>query len=168
MSLLVSALIVILADQMLKYAAFNFLDGPTVVFSFLKLSQVTNRGVAFGIGGNIESTALGKYFFVFLSLAIVGALLTLFARYCKTRLWARVSLGLIVGGAISNLGDRFMFGYVRDFIDFSFWPTFNAADLAICAGVVVLIAGMLKEEKVRKSSSKAAPTVETPSSQQES
>jgi signal peptidase II len=152
MSLIISALIVIVADQVLKYAAFELLDGPTTVLSFLRLTQVTNPGVAFGIGSNIESLPWGKYLFLVMSLGIVVALLTLFARYCRTRLWARISLGLIVGGAISNLGDRFMFGYVRDFIDLSFWPTFNGADLAICAGVVLLITGMLKEEGRPKAS----------------
>jgi signal peptidase II len=150
MSLIISALIVILADQVLKYAAFQLLEGPKVVLGFLRLSQVTNRGVAFGIGSDIESAPWGRYFFLLLSLVIVIALLTLFARYCRTRLWARISLGLIVGGAISNLADRLMFGYVRDFIDLRFWPTFNGADLAICSGVVLLIAGMLKEESGRK------------------
>jgi signal peptidase II len=167
MSLLVSALIVALADQVSKYLAFNLLQGPLRLFSFLRITQVRNHGVAFGIGGSIESAPWAKYFFVILSLSIVVALLTLFARYCKTRLWARISLGLIVGGAVSNLGDRFTFGYVRDFIDFSFWPAFNGADLAICAGVAVLIAGMLREEKHRKSASQPAPTVDTSSSQQE-
>jgi signal peptidase II len=56
-----------------------------------------------------------------------------------------------VGGAVSNLFDRVMFDHVRDFIDFTFWWTFNAADLAICAGVIVLIAGIFAEEKERKS-----------------
>ncbi len=165
MSLLVSALIVILTDQVLKYAAFSFADSTVVISGVLRFTQVTNRGVAFGIGSNLESTVLGKYIFALLSLGIVVALLTLFARYCRTRLWARISLGLIVGGAISNLGDRFMFGHVRDFIDFTFWFTFNGADLAICAGVVLLIAGMLKEEADRKSASEPAATTEPPSSQ---
>jgi signal peptidase II len=164
MSLIVSMLVVFLADQGLKYAAFNCLENPTtVVAGFLRFVHVTNRGVAFGIGKDIRSAAWGKYLFVVLSLAIVVALLTLFARYCKSRLWARISIGLIVGGAISNLADRLMFGHVRDFIDFSFWWTFNGADLAICAGVVVLIAGMLREEKAGKPPMKPVPPLDTPS-----
>lgn len=155
MSLIISALVVIVADQVLKYAAFQLLEGPKTLLSFLRLTQVTNPGVAFGIGSNMESAPWAKYFFLVLSLGIVIALLTLFARYCRTRLWARVALGLIVGGAMSNLGDRFMFGYVRDFIDFSFWPTFNGADFAICAGVMLLIAGMLKEEGRHKASTRS-------------
>jgi len=164
MSLLISALIVILGDQLLKYLVFRFLEKSTVVSSFLSLTRVTNPGVAFGIGKNIESETLGKYLFIFLSLAIVIALLALFGRYCKTRAWARISLGLIVGGAISNLLDRLMFGHVRDFIDFTFWWTFNAADLAICAGVAVLIVGIFREEKNRKSvPASASPQENVPS-----
>ncbi len=151
MSLVVSALIVILADQALKYAVFNYLKNPTVVSSFLRLAHVTNPGIAFGLGKNINSAAWGKYLLGFISLAVVAGLLAVFARFCKTRLWARICLGLIVGGALSNLADRLMFGYVRDFIDFSFWWTFNGADFAICVGVVGLIAGILREEQTRKS-----------------
>ena len=162
MTLFVFAFIVILADQALKYAVFAFIENPTVVWSFLRLVHVTNRGVAFGIGKDIESGTLGKCFFVFISVAVVAAILTLFGRYCKTRPWARVSLGFIVGGAVSNLVDRLMFGHVRDFIDFSFWPAFNPADLAICVGVVVLVAGMFKEERAKKSSLAAAPPVNPP------
>ncbi len=150
MSLIVSALIVIVADQVFKYLVFNCLENPTVVSSFLRMKHVTNPGVAFGIGKNIESTSFGRYFFVLLSLVIVVALLVLFGKYCKKRFWARVSLGLIVGGAISNLIDRLIFGHVRDFIDFSFWWTFNPADLAICSGVVVLIVGIIREENSKK------------------
>ena len=43
--------------------------------------------------------------------------------------------GLLIGGAVSNLIDRVARGSVVDFIDFSFWPTFNLADVAIVVGV---------------------------------
>jgi signal peptidase II len=147
MSLFVTVLLVILSDQLSKYVVFKFVENRTTVFSFLRLTHVTNPGVAFGIGKNMDSGPLGKYLFIFLSLGIVIALLVLFGRYCKTRFWARISIGLIVGGAISNLFDRVMFEHVRDFIDFTFWWTFNAADLAICAGVAVLIAQGRKRQK---------------------
>jgi signal peptidase II len=165
MSLVVSALTVILGDQVLKYVVFNCLESSIVVSSFLRLAHVTNPGVAFGIGKNIESGVLGKYLFVLLSLAIVIVLLVLFGRYSKNRVWARVSLGLITGGATSNLIDRVLFGHVRDFIDFTFWPTFNPADLAICAGVVVLMAGLFRGEKSKKAVVVAARAQENPPSE---
>ncbi len=164
MSLLISALIVILGDQAIKCVVFRWLENPTTVTSFLRFVHVTNPGVAFGIGKNLDPASAGRYFFVFLSLLVVAALLALFARYWRTRFWARVALGLIVGGAVSNLADRLMFGHVRDFIDFSFWWTFNGADLAICVGVVLLVVGMLKEEKRGKASSGMASPPSTPSS----
>jgi len=167
MALLVSGVLVIIGDQAIKYLVFNLLENPTVVSSFLRLAHVTNPGVAFGIGKNLRWTPLGKYLLMFTSVAVVVALLLLFARYCKTRLWARISLGLILGGAISNLIDRLSLGHVRDFVDFSFWPTFNTADLAICTGVVLLILGILREEKSKKSAPVTPPSPDSTSPQRQ-
>lgn len=55
-----------------------------------------------------------------------------------------LGLGLLAGGAIGNLIDRLAIGAVRDFIDLHWfnkahWPTFNVADMGICAGVVLLV-----------------------------
>jgi signal peptidase II len=49
----------------------------------------------------------------------------------------KIVLGLVLGGTIGNLIDRLHFGYVTDFIDFSFWPTFNIADSAVTIGAVI-------------------------------
>ncbi|MDP2587291.1 MAG: signal peptidase II [bacterium] len=53
-----------------------------------------------------------------------------------SRAWAT---GLLAGGALSNLIDRFVFGGVRDFIDLRVWPMFNLADLALSLGVILLL-----------------------------
>ncbi len=47
--------------------------------------------------------------------------------------------GLLIGGALGNLADRVREGAVIDFIDFSFWATFNIADTAIVIGVALLV-----------------------------
>ncbi|WP_424244049.1 signal peptidase II [Elusimicrobium posterum] len=49
-----------------------------------------------------------------------------------------ISLACILGGAIGNLYDRIVLGYVVDFIDFGFWPVFNIADSFISIGAVLL------------------------------
>ena len=54
-----------------------------------------------------------------------------------TALW--LAAGLLVGGALGNLADRVRDGAVIDFIDLPLWPTFNLADLAIVAGVFLLV-----------------------------
>jgi signal peptidase II len=52
-------------------------------------------------------------------------------------------LGVAVGGATSNLADRFRRGAVIDFIDVGFWPVFNLADVAITSGVLMTVASIL-------------------------
>ena len=65
----------------------------------------------------------------------------------------RTALALIMGGAIGNLIDRFRFGFVVDFLDFSVsghhWPAFNVADSAICVGVGLLFLDMLRSEETK-------------------
>lgn len=59
--------------------------------------------------------------------------------------WAFAGLGLIIGGAVGNLVDRLFRGRVVDFIDFSWWPVFNLADIAIVAGVIIILLGYARE-----------------------
>jgi signal peptidase II len=49
-----------------------------------------------------------------------------------------VAIGLLAGGALGNLSDRVRDGAVTDYVDFLSWPSFNLADVAITAGVVLL------------------------------
>jgi signal peptidase II len=59
----------------------------------------------------------------------------------------RTSYALILGGAISNLVDRFRVGYVIDFIDFRFWPVFNLGDTAITCGIILLFLILFQQDK---------------------
>ncbi|TMD21773.1 MAG: signal peptidase II, partial [Chloroflexi bacterium] len=54
---------------------------------------------------------------------------------------ADLVLGLVLGGTVGNLFDRFMFGTVTDFVAVHFWPVFNVADSAVSTGVVLLLLG---------------------------
>ncbi|MEO7836018.1 MAG: signal peptidase II, partial [Acidimicrobiales bacterium] len=80
-------------------------------------------------------------------LFMVGAIAVLVAliglgRSAATSTAATVALGLVVGGALGNLADRFLRdfgGAVVDFIDLQWWPIFNVADAAISVGAVLLI-----------------------------
>ena len=65
----------------------------------------------------------------------------------------RIGLALIIGGAVSNVIDRFLYGAVVDFLDFYIgsyhWPTFNVADSAICIGafLICIRSVFMKREK---------------------
>jgi len=58
-----------------------------------------------------------------------------------------IFVALILGGTIGNLIDRLFRGFVVDFIDFSFWPAFNIADMAISIGAIFLIILLIKDKE---------------------
>jgi signal peptidase II len=98
-----------------------------VRFTFIK-----NTGAAFGM-----FPQLGNAFTVIALVVIAGIIL--FHHHLPTdNIWIRLSLGLQLGGAMGNLLDRLLRGYVVDFVDIGFWPIFNMADLSIVLGVCLL------------------------------
>ncbi len=148
----VSALVVAL-DQASKYAAAKYLGryAEVKLLPFLNLTLVHNTGAAFGFlsGGS------GWQNFLFAGIAVVACVaIFVMLRGLKSGDWVlAVALSLILGGAIGNLIDRLVHGYVIDFIDFHFggWHfwTFNVADSAITIGAIALIAdalGLLKRK----------------------
>ena len=59
-----------------------------------------------------------------------------------------VSLGLVIGGSVSNLVDRVRLGHVTDFLDLRFWPAFNLADSFIVVGVGILLLTLVAADRV--------------------
>jgi signal peptidase II len=131
---------VVAADQAAKAAIeANLAIGEHVdVLGPLELTLSHNRGVAFGLagGGGAGLIAIGL-----LALGVVGYL---FARE-PTRPWMWLATGLVAGGALGNLADRVRADAVTDFVDLSPWPPFNLADVAITAGVIVLVVLYLRD-----------------------
>ena len=101
----------------------------------VELVHVRNRGIAFGLldGRSIALTAL--------TIAALALLVGYFALHTsRPLLW--LATGLLLGGALGNLLDRVRDDAVTDFIDLPLWPAFNVADMAITAGVLVLLAAL--------------------------
>ncbi len=125
---------VVLLDQLSKFVVGSFValnDRVIVVNDFFYISNVQNNGVAFSfLQGNI-------WIPIWLSVIALGIILFFHDRI-QTKAQA-VFVGLIAGGIIGNFIDRISFGAVTDFIDFSFWPAFNAADAALTVGIIGLI-----------------------------
>jgi signal peptidase II len=104
----------------------------------LHLTEVHNKGVAFGLAGG------GGTGLVILTVAALALILVLFARNASRHaLW--VPVGLIAGGAFGNLADRVRVDAVTDWIDLPLWPSFNLADMAIVFGVIGLALVFLEE-----------------------
>jgi signal peptidase II len=102
------------------------------VFFGIELTNVRNKGVAFGAfgGGGLPVTLL--------TIAALALLLGYFARHVR-RPWLWLPVGVIAGGAFGNLLDRFRLGAVVDFIDPMVWPAFNVADTGIVLGILGLL-----------------------------
>ncbi len=135
---------VIVLDQATKFIATKFLQLNTpVVFikNFLNFTLVHNRGAAFGMFQN------QLLMFVLISVFAV-ALIILSLRDKNNSFIFKISLSLILGGAIGNLIDRLRLGFVIDFLDFRVWPVFNLADSVITVAAILLTWELLFKKNV--------------------
>ena len=137
------AFIVILADQLTKTMIIgNYSLGHShAVTSFFNVVRVHNTGAAFSFLAG--ASGWQRWFFVGLGLAAAGFIVWMLRRHGDQRLfgWA---LALILGGAVGNVIDRLLHGYVVDFIQVHwnhrwYFPAFNIADSAITVGAGLLI-----------------------------
>jgi signal peptidase II len=96
------------------------------------IHHIHNRGAAFGLFPQLQNVFLGVAIVVSAYIVIAGP------RFAQG-VAAQITLGAILGGAIANAVDRFVQGYVVDFIDLQRWPVFNIADSAIVLGILVAV-----------------------------
>jgi signal peptidase II len=135
------AVAVIVADQFTKWLILEVMDPPRIitVTGFFNIVLAWNRGVSFSLFET--GSAAGPWILSILALAISAGLLVWMTR--QRRFVPTLALGLVIGGAIGNVVDRFRFGAVVDFLDVHgagyHWPAFNVADSAITVGVALLI-----------------------------
>jgi signal peptidase II len=142
------ALAVFLLDQLGKLMVMHTLlpgEVRRILPGLLNLTHLRNRGAAFGLFADVESTIL-LVFLIGFSVAALILVLTLLWRGTASAL-AGWGLGLILGGALGNLFDRLRSGSVIDFLDFHLgrhhWPAFNLADSAIVIGAAILMLEVL-------------------------
>jgi signal peptidase II len=142
------SLVLIILDQGTKFSAIHYLafNQPVRLLPFLNLTLEHNPGAAFSFlaqAGDWQGWLFG----------MVAILVCIFiARWLYKipagKIWLPMGLSLIIGGAIGNVADRIMHGYVIDFLDFYVnnwhWPTFNFADSAICIGAAMLIIDFIR------------------------
>jgi signal peptidase II len=133
------ALTVVILDQLTKASLVSMLDPGErleVVGTWLRLVHGQNSGALFGL---FRDQAV---LFGLVSLGVIGLIIAYHGRSGRNT-YLTVALGLLLGGAIGNLLDRFRLGYVVDWIDVGigdtrFW-TFNVADAAVSTAIVLLI-----------------------------
>jgi signal peptidase II len=112
---------------------------PVRLTPFFDVILAKNPGISYSL---LSARSVGGRW-ALLGLAIAATLLLAFWLW-RARTWlAAIGLGLIIGGALGNACDRLAYGYVADFYHFHVggfsWYVFNLADVAICAGVALLL-----------------------------
>jgi signal peptidase II len=140
---------VVLLDQLAKALVrinFELHESTEMIPGFFSLTRVHNYGAAFGFMNNVNFPLKTALLSAVAAMAL-AALAAYAMRLPQEQTFARLGLGLIVGGAAGNLIDRLRSGYVVDFVDvywgnWHFWA-FNVADAAITVGVVFMILDLL-------------------------
>ncbi|TSA56306.1 signal peptidase II [bacterium] len=137
-------MIVFLSDRILKILVFeNFSLGVSypVLKDMFHITPVHNRGIAFGLFGNLDNI-------IFVCIAFfVLALMFYFVIIKRPESILLLSgIFLVFSGAASNLTDRILYGYVMDFIDLRIWPVFNIADSAITIGAFLILLYLFKQK----------------------
>jgi len=137
-----------IADQVSKVLVESTMglgQSVAILGDFFRLTFIRNAGGAFGI-------FLGGGWFYLAASAVAVAMIFFYLRSLATdQLLPRVSLAMILGGALGNLADRLRCGVVTDFLDFGFgrvrWPVFNLADAFVTVGVLLFLFSMLQRNK---------------------
>ena len=145
------SVVVVILDQCTKLLADAMLSmhQSVVLLPFLALRKAYNYGAAFSFLG--DASGWQRWFFIVLALVVMGILVAWLRRLPAGNTGARVALVLILGGAVGNVIDRAVYGYVIDFIDVFYgswhWPTFNIADSAISVGAFLLLVDAFREHR---------------------
>ena len=136
------ALLILIADQFSKVLILGYyrLGDATYVTSFFNVVRVHNSGAAFSFLANAGGWQ--RWFFTGIGIAAAIFIVWMLKSHAGQKLFS-FALACILGGAIGNVIDRSLYGYVVDFLDFHaagwHFPAFNVADSTITIGAVCLI-----------------------------
>ncbi|MGC6388329.1 signal peptidase II [Ewingella sp. S1.OA.A_B6] len=137
------AVVVVILDLGSKFLVMgHFQLGESMpLIPFFNMTYAHNPGAAFSFLA--DKGGWQRWFFAVIALVIVVALLVLMYRSSGKQRMTNIAFAMIIGGALGNLFDRMVHGYVIDFIDFYVknwhYPIFNLADSFICIGAVLVV-----------------------------
>lgn len=141
------SLLIVIVDQITKQLANTYLtyQEPLAMLPLFNLTLVYNTGAAFSLFA--DAGGWQRYFLTGLSFIVSIGLVVILSRLSAQKMLLATALAMILGGAVGNLIDRALFGYVIDFLDFYYsrwhYPAFNVADSAITVGAGLLVVDLL-------------------------
>jgi signal peptidase II len=136
------ALIILIADQFTKVLILGYyqLGDSTYVASFFNVVRAHNTGAAFSFLAG--AAGWQRWLFTGIGVAATLFIVWMLKSHAGQKLFS-FSMACILGGAVGNVVDRLMHGYVVDFLDFHWnawhFPAFNIADSAITVGAICLV-----------------------------
>jgi len=139
------ALLVFIADIGIKLAVMNGMgygwENRIEILPFFNLLYVHNYGAAFSFLS--DQAGWQRWFFTAIAFAVTALLTFWMRRSPASEKWNNIAYALIIGGAVGNVFDRVVHGFVVDYLDFYWgtyhWPAFNLADSTICIGAAMII-----------------------------
>ena len=119
------------------------LNSFLTITSFLDVAHIRNFGISFGFFSGMVS----PWIFILVGIIVTGFIFYMLIK--STNHMEKWGLTVIIAGALSNIADRALNGYVTDFIylhyqDF-YWPAFNFADIYISVGICVIVLHLLRD-----------------------
>jgi signal peptidase II len=147
------SVIAIVLDQWSKQAIVSGMNlyQSIQILPFFNFTYVHNYGAAFSI--LYDAGGWQRYFLTGLALIVSAVIVWWLRQSTKQQVLLPVAFSFILGGALGNVLDRILHGYVIDFLDFYYgsyhWPAFNIADSAIFIGAALLIIDMFVNKEVK-------------------
>ncbi len=123
------------------------------VLPFFNLLYVHNLGAAFSFLS--EQAGWQRWFFTSIAFVVTGLLTFWMRKLPANHVWNNSAYAMIIGGALGNVFDRLVHGFVVDYLDFYWgnyhWPAFNLADMAICLGAAMIVLDSFRTKSDDKS-----------------
>ena len=147
------ALIILIADQFTKVLIMGYyrLGDSTTITSFFNIVRAHNTGAAFSFLAS--ASGWQRWFFTAIGVVATVFIVWMLRSHAGQRLFS-FALACILGGAVGNVVDRLLHGYVVDFLQFHwagwYFPAFNVADSAITVGAICLVLDELRRVRRAK------------------
>lgn len=130
-----TALLILIFDQGTKWLIkenMELYQSIPIIPNIFHLTYIENPGAAFGILAN------QRIFFIIITFIILAFIYYFYRQLKENQVLLKIALGMVVGGELGNLIDRWRSGTVTDFFDFQIWPIFNIADTAVVVAMLYI------------------------------
>ncbi|MGL6261585.1 signal peptidase II [Vibrio sp. WXL103] len=147
------AAVIFVADIAIKFVVMENMgygwSNRIEVLPFFNLLYVHNHGAAFSFLS--DQSGWQRWFFTAIAIGVTTTLGYWMSKLPAKEKWNNIAYALIIGGAIGNVFDRIVHGFVVDYLDFYVgsyhWPAFNLADSTICIGAAMIILDSFRNNK---------------------